>query len=88
MSAGVWLLFFASLRGKSVLSRRHRHSSLPRNGFLLYHKIRSAAENAALYNLSRDNLYQIRKRLSERLRKVMSEVLAEMDNPDMPGPLT
>ena len=41
-----------------------------------------------LYNLSRDNLYQIRKRLSERLRKVMSEVLAEMDNPDMPGPLT
>lgn len=41
-----------------------------------------------LYNLSRDNLYQIRKRLSERLRKVMSEVLDEMDNPDMPGPLT
>lgn len=41
-----------------------------------------------LYNLSRDNLYQIRKRLSERLRKVMSEVLAEMDNPDMLGPLT
>ena len=41
-----------------------------------------------LYNLSRDNLYQIRKRLSERLRKVMSEVLAEMDNPDMPGPLS
>ena len=41
-----------------------------------------------LYNLSRDNLYQIRKRLSERLRKVISEVLAEMDNPDMPGPLT
>lgn len=41
-----------------------------------------------LYNLSRDNLYQIRKRLSERLRKVMSEILAEMDNPDMPGPLT
>jgi len=41
-----------------------------------------------LYNLSRDNLYQIRKRLSERLRKVMPEVLAEMDNPDMPGPLT
>ena len=41
-----------------------------------------------LYNLSRDKLYQIRKRLSERLRKVMSEVLAEMDNPDMPGPLT
>ena len=40
-----------------------------------------------LYNLSRDNLYQIHKRLSERLRKVMSEVLAEMDNPDMPGPL-
>ena len=46
-SAGVGLLFFASLRGKSVLSRRHRHSSLPRNGFILYHKIRSAAENAA-----------------------------------------
>ena len=46
-SAGVGLLFFASLRGKSVLSRRHRHSSLPRNDFLLYHKIRSAAENAA-----------------------------------------
>ena len=41
-----------------------------------------------LYNLSRDNLYQIRKRLSERLRKVMSEVLAEMDNPDVLGPLT
>ena len=47
MSAGVGLLFFASLRGKSVLSRRHRHSSPPRNGFILYHKIRSAAENAA-----------------------------------------
>ena len=37
-SAGVWLQFFASLRGKSVLSRRHRHSSLPHNDFLLYHK--------------------------------------------------
>ena len=42
-----WLLFFASLRGKSVLSRRHLHSPLPRNGFILYHEIRSAAKNAA-----------------------------------------
>ncbi|MBR1920479.1 MAG: sigma-70 family RNA polymerase sigma factor [Kiritimatiellae bacterium] len=35
-----------------------------------------------LYGLSRDNLYQIRKRLTERLREVTDEVLAEMDNPN------
>ena len=40
-----------------------------------------------LYGLSRDNLYQIRKRLTERLRETTAEVLAEMDSPGAPGPL-
>lgn len=39
-----------------------------------------------LYNLSRDNLYQIRKRLTERLREKVAQVIAEMDAPDVPGP--
>ena len=38
-----------------------------------------------LYGLSRDNLYQIRKRLTERLRETTAAVLAEMDAPDAPG---
>ena len=41
-----------------------------------------------LYGLSRDNLYQIRKRLTAKLRETVTEVLAEMDAPDVPGPLT
>ena len=36
-----------------------------------------------LYGLSRDNLYQIRKRLTERLRETTAAVLAEMDAPDI-----
>ena len=32
-----------------------------------------------LYNLSRDNLYQIRKRLTAKLQESVSEVLAEME---------
>ena len=39
-----------------------------------------------LYGLTRDNLYQIRKRLTERLRETVAAVLAEMDAPDAPGP--
>ena len=39
-----------------------------------------------LYGLSRDNLYQIRKRLTAKLRETVAEVLAEMDAPDVPGP--
>lgn len=39
-----------------------------------------------LYGLSRDNLYQIRKRLTERLREKVEQVIAEMDAPDVPGP--
>ena len=35
----------------------------------------------SLYGLSRDNLYQIRKRLSARLHETMAVVLAEMDEP-------
>ena len=35
-----------------------------------------------LYGLSRDNLYQIRKRLTARLREAVAQVLAEMDAPD------
>ena len=35
------------------------------------------------YGLSRDNLYQIRKRLTERLRETTAAVLAEMDAPDI-----
>ncbi len=34
-----------------------------------------------LHGLSRDNLYQIRRRLTARLRDVVSQVLAEMDEP-------
>ncbi len=34
-----------------------------------------------LYSVSRDNLYQIRKRLTEKLRKTVTAVLAEMDAP-------
>ena len=41
-----------------------------------------------LYDLSRDNLYQIRKRLTAKLRETVAEVLTEMDAPDVPGPLT
>lgn len=39
-----------------------------------------------LYGLSRDNLYQIRRRLTAKLREVVETVLAEMDAPDAPGP--
>ena len=39
-----------------------------------------------LYGLTSDNLYQIRKRLTERLREIVAAVLAEMDAPDAPGP--
>ena len=39
-----------------------------------------------LYRLSRDNLYQIRTRLTEKLRGMMPQVLAEMDAPCAPGP--
>ena len=35
----------------------------------------------SLYGLSRDNLYQIRKRLSTKLHETMVVVLAEMDEP-------
>ncbi len=34
-----------------------------------------------LYGLSRDNLYQIRTRLTEKLRETVAVVLAEMDSP-------
>ena len=34
-----------------------------------------------LYDLSRDNLYQIRKRLTVKLQETVSEVLAEMESP-------
>ena len=34
-----------------------------------------------LYGLSRDNLYQIRKRLTEKLRQTVEAVLSEMDAP-------
>ena len=34
-----------------------------------------------LYNLSRDNLYQIRKRLTAKLQETVSVVLAEMESP-------
>ena len=39
-----------------------------------------------LYGLSRDNLYQIRTRLTAKLRETTAAVLAEMDAPDVPGP--
>jgi len=35
-----------------------------------------------LYGLSRDNLYQIRTRLTAKLRETVVQVLAEMDSPD------
>ena len=35
-----------------------------------------------LYNLSRDNLYQIRKRLTSKLQETVSVVLTEMESPD------
>lgn len=38
-----------------------------------------------LYGLSRDNLYQIRKRLTAKLRETVAEVSAEMDAPNVPG---
>ena len=38
-----------------------------------------------LYGLSRDNLYQIRNRLTAKLRETVAAVLAEMDAPDAPG---
>ena len=41
-----------------------------------------------LYGLSRDNLYQIRKRLTVKLRETVDRVLAEMDAPDASGPRT
>ena len=34
-----------------------------------------------LYNLSRDNLYQIRKRITVKLQEMVPEVLAEMESP-------
>ena len=36
---------------------------------------------AKLYGISRDSLYQIRKRLTAKLREKVAEVLAEMDAP-------
>ena len=39
-----------------------------------------------LYGLSRDNLYQIRTRLTAKLREVCAKVLEEMDAPCAPGP--
>ena len=39
-----------------------------------------------LYNLSRDNLYQIRTRLTAKLRETVAKVLEEMDEPGAPGP--
>ena len=40
-----------------------------------------------LYGISRDNLYQIRARLTEKLRETVAKVLTEMDSPGVPGPL-
>ena len=39
-----------------------------------------------LYGLSRDNLYQIRKRLIAKLRETVAKIIEEMDAPDVPGP--
>ena len=39
-----------------------------------------------LYGLSRDNLYQIRTRLTAKLRETVAKVLEEMDEPGAPGP--
>lgn len=41
-----------------------------------------------LYGFSRDNLYQIRTRLTAKLREAVAKILEEMDVPDAPGPLT
>ena len=38
-----------------------------------------------LYGISRDNLYQIRKRLTEKLRETVAAVLSEMDAPMCPN---
>ena len=38
-----------------------------------------------LYNLSRDNLYQIRKRLTTKLRETVPVVLSEMESPEGKG---
>ena len=38
-----------------------------------------------LYGISSDNLYQIRKRLTMKLRETVASVLAEMDAPDASG---
>ena len=38
-----------------------------------------------LYNLSRDNLYQIRKRLTAKLRETVPVVLSEMESPEGKG---
>ena len=40
----------------------------------------------ALSGLSRDNLYQIRKRLTAKLRETVASVLTEMDAPDAASP--
>lgn len=37
-----------------------------------------------LYSITRDNLYQIRKRLTLKLKEATQAVLAEMDNPSTP----
>ena len=41
-----------------------------------------------LYGLTRDNLYQIRTRLTAKLREKVAEVLTEMDAPAVPDPRT
>ena len=38
-----------------------------------------------LYGISRDNLYQIRTRLTAKLREMVTKILEEMDAPDAPG---
>ena len=40
-----------------------------------------------IYGISRDNLYQIRKRLTARLREAVAQVLAEMDAPNIAPPV-
>ena len=39
-----------------------------------------------LYGISSDNLYQIRKRLTAKLKEIATVVLAEMDAPGVPDP--
>ena len=41
--------------------------------------------SARLYGVSGDNLYQIRKRLTAKLRETVASVLAEMDTPTFSG---